>query len=311
VVKAGRFLSAAALIGAAWVGVGAHFYGAVLDPRRDKRGALRGLRDGNDRTARHAADAWLADAPARSRVTIDARDGLRLSAIFLPAAEPSHRWAVCVHGYMSRAERMGVYARWYHERGYQVLLPDLRGHGESEGRYIAMGWHDRMDLFGWLFWILLRDREAEIVLHGVSMGASAVLMAAGETLPENVRAAVSDCAFTSAWDELRDQAAHRYPHVPPRLMMRPLDAVTRARAGYGLREADALAQVKKARIPILFVHGDADRYIPPEMMERLYAAKPGARARLLVEGAGHMGAVDRAPEAYWDAVGRLLGPLGL
>ncbi|NCB64524.1 MAG: alpha/beta hydrolase [Clostridia bacterium] len=212
---------------------------------------------------------------------------------------------------MSRAEQTGIYARWYHERGYQVLLPDLRGHGESEGRYVAMGWHDRMDLLDWISWMLSCDREAEIVLHGVSMGASAVLMTAGEKLPANVRAAVSDCAFTSAWEELRNQAAHRYPHLPPLMLLHPLNAVTRMRAGYGLREADALSQVKKTRIPVLFIHGDEDRYIPPEMTERLYEAKPGAKARLLVAGAGHLGAVDRAPEAYWGAVGRFLTPLGM
>jgi pimeloyl-ACP methyl ester carboxylesterase len=111
---------------------------------------------------------WLSEHPRASHVSITACDGLRLHACLLE--RPSHRWAVCVHGYWDTAAGMGYWARHYDELGWNCLLPDLRGHGMSEGNYIGLGWLDRLDIGAWLEWILRRDPDAEIVLHGVSMG---------------------------------------------------------------------------------------------------------------------------------------------
>ena len=89
------------------------------------------------------------------------------------------------------------------EQGWNVLLPDMRTHGESEGKYIGMGWLDRLDVLKWIDLIRERDEQAQIILHGVSMGGATVMMTSGEALPENVRAVIDDCGYTSVWDIFR------------------------------------------------------------------------------------------------------------
>ena len=83
------------------------------------------------------------------------------------------------------------------EMGFTVLMPGLRGHGESTGHYIGMGWHNRLDMLRWIDEIVRDDPEAEIVLFGISMGGATVMMTSGEALPPNVKVIVEDCGYTS------------------------------------------------------------------------------------------------------------------
>ena len=137
---------------------------------------------------------WARKREGFKEATIQAMDGLILWAALVPGAEGCHRWAVCMHGYHDSYESMGAIARHYNDMGWHVLMPDQRGHGQSEGDYVGWGFDERLDLVGWVNWILRRDPEAEILLHGVSMGAATVLMATGGPLPDQVKAAVSDCS---------------------------------------------------------------------------------------------------------------------
>lgn len=185
--------------------------------------------------------------------------------------------------------------------GWNVLTPDMRAHGESEGVYIGMGWLDRQDVLLWIDYIISLDPEAEIVLHGVSMGAATVMMTAGEDLPENVKGIVEDCGYTSVWDIFADElsALYRLPSFP---ILNVTEQVARVRAGYGFREASALEQVKKARVPILFIHGSEDNFVHTEMVYPLYDACPTAKDLLVVEGAGHGQAYSKDPELYLETV---------
>ena len=252
-----------------------------------------------ERQATGAAEREGMIFPAQP-VTCQSRDQFTLGG-YCRRQEQSHRWAICLHGYRSRPERMGHYGLAYAERGYSVLLPALRGHGASEGTYVGMGWHDRLDLLCWIRWILEQDPAAEIVLHGVSMGAATVLLAAGESLPQNVRAVVADCGYTTARAELRYVAAHQAsPLLVPAVPL--LSAVTRHRAKYRLGDAAPLEAVKKTNLPILFIHGEKDDFVPPEMARQLYEAASGPRELYLVQEAGHAESARIAPKQYWAAV---------
>ena len=114
--------------------------------------------------------------------TIISYDGLRLKGWYYPC-EGSSRAAILVHGYTGSHDNMLTLAMQYHSWGYSVLLPDNRAHGESEGKYIGRGWLDRKDLLAWMDWILSMVPDASIVMQGVSMGAAATMMAAGENHP--------------------------------------------------------------------------------------------------------------------------------
>lgn len=259
--------------------------------------------------ANSQADRLRAEGILASResevVSIVSPDGLRLEADLFAPAPDSHLWAITVHGYTGRRENMQRYAARYLERGYGVLMPDLRGHGESEGAYIGMGWPDRFDIARWVRLIAERDEQAQIVLHGVSMGAATVMMASGEDLGPWVRAVVEDCGFTSAWDIFASELRVRY-HLPEFPLLHTADRISALRAGYRFRDASALAQVARTSLPILFIHGSDDDFVPCEMVYRLYDACPSDKELYVVDGAGHGQALSFDPDDYFDRVFRFI-----
>ena len=139
--------------------------------------------------------ALFEEAHPAKDITILSNDNLNLYGAYYKneAAASDHLWAIVIHGYRCDHNSMTEFSQRYYENGYQVVAPDLRACGKSEGNYVGMGWLDRLDIISWINWIIEQDPDAQIVLHGVSMGAATVMMTSGETLPENVKVFVEDC----------------------------------------------------------------------------------------------------------------------
>ena len=236
------------------------------------------------------------------KLFLKTEDGFTLAAEEFFADTRSHEWVLLLHGYTGWKEEMYPFAYWYHEKGYHVLVPDLRCQGESEGDFIGMGWTDRLDCMQWIDYILRKDPKARIVLHGQSMGAAAALMMTGEEeLPENVVAVISDCAYTDAYSMFGDKIEEwfslpAFPFVDSACLMLKL------RGGYDLKEASAVEAVKKSGTPTLFIHGNEDAMISVRMSEELYEAAACEKELLIVEGAGHAQAQDKDPDAYYRAI---------
>ena len=121
----------------------------------------------NSAVQKQANEEFLQQNPGQT-VQITAADGLRLNGVYYPNAG-SHLWVIALHGYRGSHTGATNLAQHYYDAGYQVLTPDLRACGDSEGDYVGMGWLDRKDVLQWIDWVLAQDSEAEIVLHGVSM----------------------------------------------------------------------------------------------------------------------------------------------
>lgn len=243
---------------------------------------------------------WLASTP-REVVEITSDDGLTLQGDLFDGAPDSHLWLLAVHGYTGKRSDMYAVASFYGEKGYHVLSPDMRGHGQSEGRYIGMGWPDRKDLLKWIGLIIERDAQAQIILHGISMGGAAVMMVSGEELPRQVKGIVEDCGYTSVWDIFSDELSYlfRLPDFP---VLYAADLAAKVRAGYGFREASALKQVAKSSVPVLFIHGAQDTFVHTDMVYKLYDACPAQKELLVVEGAGHGEAYAKDPDLYFGTV---------
>ncbi len=248
---------------------------------------------------------WI-NAENLKPMTVTSQDGLQLHARWFENTG-SHKWAIAVHGYHSDMGSMEDYAAWYYENGYQVLTPDLRAHGTSEGEYIGMGWLDRQDMLLWIDAVLKEDPQAQIVLHGVSMGAATVMMTSGEELPDNVKAIVEDCGYTSVWDIFSSELHVRFG-LPDFPVMQVSSLMSSLKAGYNWKEASALEQVKKSKTPMLFIHGDQDDFVPTDMVYPLYEAAPVQKQLLIVEGAGHAESRETDSDLYWQTISDFLQP---
>jgi len=256
---------------------------------------------------------WAKNAVNFRSLTIPAADGLNLWAALVPASAESHRWVICSHGYRETHEAVGVLGKHYAENGWNVLLPDHRGHGQSQGNYVGWGYDERLDLVAWINYIVRRDPEAQIVLHGISMGAAAVLMATGGPLQDHVKAAVSDSSYTNVEQSMRHVMDRRVrktlsipSSVPFTLIFSTLRKVTLRRAGYDLKNAAPVEAVAQSKTPTLFIHGGCDETVPPAMMGKLYETARCPKRHLMVENAGHGEAVGADPERYWKTVDEFL-----
>lgn len=210
------------------------------------------------------------------------------------------KYALVCHGYTSKAKHMAGFVNKFHTLGYNVLAVDARAHGDSEGTKIGMGWVERFDVIEWINYIISLEPDAQIILHGVSMGASTVLMASGEELPKNVKAIIADCGYTSEWDEFRQEAD--VLHIPWFPVLNASSAISKIRDGYEFKQASAVEQVKKSHTPTLFIHGSEDELVPYGMLNELYSAANCEKEILTIQGAGHALSSSVAPELYWNTV---------
>lgn len=229
--------------------------------------------------------------------------GRQLHAYYVAAPQPTAKTAVVVHGYTDNAIRiMQIGYMYHHDLNYNILLPDLENHGRSEGETIQMGWKDRLDV---LLWMDVANRiygdSTRMVVHGISMGAAATMMVAGEQQKEYVKCFVEDCGYTSVWDEFSQELKGQFglPEFP---LLHTASWLCRQKYGWSFKEASSLNQVKKCTLPMLFIHGDADTYVPTWMVYPLYEAKPDPKAIWIVPGAAHAASYRDNKEEYTGRV---------
>lgn len=218
-----------------------------------------------------------------------APDKARLHAYYIPASQPTAKTAVVVHGYTDNAIRMFMIGRLYsHDLGYNVLLPDLRNAGLSDGDHFQMGWLDRLDVLQWMDVAhRIYGDSTRMVVHGISMGAATTMMVSGEKQQPYVKCFVEDCGYTDVWDEFAHKLKSGFG-LPSFPLMDMTNALCKLKYGWSFKEASALNQVRKSTLPMFFIHGDADTYVPTEMVNRLFDAKTqGDKECWIVPGAVH------------------------
>lgn len=283
---------------------GNYFYNYAVVP--SEKDFLEGDTPGTTKTNEESsAQSWFANPDNRKEWQQISTDGLKLSAIYLPATD-SHKTAIVAHGYMGNAETMANYSKMFHDLGYNVLVPDARGHGKSEGDYIGFGWHERKDYVKWIDQVLETNGQSEeIVLYGISMGAATVMMTSGESLSTNVKAIIEDCGYSSVNEELAYQLNELFS-LPPFPLIQVTSLMTKIRAGYFFGEADAIKQLEKNQLPMLFIHGDADTFVPYEMLDKVYQATNVPKEKYIVPGAEHAKAYSIDPENYQKTVSSFL-----
>ncbi len=234
-------------------------------------------------------------------------DGLQLHATYFSQGDEK-KAVICFHGYTSSG--LNDYAGlsdYYIRNGFSMLIVDERAHGESEGEYVGFGCLDRIDACGWIDWVINHcGKEVQIILHGISMGAATVLMTSGLRLPQQVKGVISDCGFTSPKYVFTHVLRTMY-HLPAFPMIQITDMANRRLAGYGLDECNAAREVRKAKVPILLIHGEADTFVPCEMCHEIEANCASEVTKLIIPGAAHAESYYKDMEAYENAMTEFIG----
>lgn len=249
------------------------------------------------------------------RLSVTSHDGLELSAMLIPRKDvdkPLRGVIVMFHGYRSNPVLdFGPFAEDVRHHGFDVLIADQRAHGGSEGKYIAYGVHERRDA---LLWCRLMEKEyggsTPILLYGLSMGAATVMMASELDLPENVRAVIADCGYTSpaAICEKVLKVDLRLPRFP---VYYGSSIFARIIAKFSFNEASSTEALRSSPLPSLIYHGDGDKFVPHEMGLEICDAA-GEKCRFVtVTGAGHGRAYVSDKDLYMREFSEFVSKLGL
>ena len=245
----------------------------------------------------------LQQANALKDTFIYAPDQARLHAYYVAAPTPTSKTAVIVHGYTDNAIRMMMIGYLYNKSlGYNILLPDLRYSGLSDGDAFQMGWLDRKDVMLWMDVAnQIYGDSTQMVVHGISMGGATTMMISGETQPDYVKCFVDDCGYTSVWDQFSKELKEDFG-LPAFPLLYTSSWLCDWTKGWNFTEASSLEQVKKCSLPMLFIHGEKDDYVPTWMVHELYKAKEEPKEIWVVPGADHATSYKLNKEEYTQKV---------
>lgn len=242
-----------------------------------------------------------ADAANGEKVAISSDDHIRLHAT-LYHPYPGAPTILFLHGYRSSQYWDGYGCmRICRECHYNLLLAEQRAHGDSACRALTFGIRERKDCCAWAQYLTDRFGEDErIFLFGVSMGGATVTMAAQTPLPDTVKGIIADCGYTSPKAIICNTGKNQGFPVGICYVLVKLGALLYG--GFNVEAASSLEAVRQCKVPILFIHGDQDDFVPTSMCDELYEACTAPKERLYVRGAGHANSflVDYA--GYRDAV---------
>ena len=238
------------------------------------------------------------------RVRVKSYDGLWLSARYYHTRDGAPL-EIMFHGYRSSAicdfsggVKLAI------KNGHNILLVDQRGHGESEGKYLTFGVKERFDCLAWINYAVERfGKDVKIILCGVSMGAATVLFAAGLDLPDNVVGIFADSPYTTPTEIIKKVC--RDMHLPPKLAMPFIKLAAKLYMKCDLN-ADAREAVKKSKVPILIIHGEADEFVPCEMSREIYKNCKGGDVLLVIPDAGHVLGYMTDPVKYEESVAEFI-----
>ena len=249
-------------------------------------------------------------ATPHRKVEITTFDGLTLRGRYYEFS-PDAPIEIMMHGYQGNLERDlsgGIFRAL--NIGHSVLTFDHRGSGLSDGNTLTFGINESRDCRRWIDYVLKEiNPNAKIIISGVSMGGATAMIVSGyDDLPENIVGIVADCGYTSAKDIIKKVI--REMKLPPNLLYPFVKLGARLYGGFDLDEFSPIEQVKKSKIPTIFVHGDKDFFVPLEMSVKNFEASNASKKELyIVEGAAHGLAYVVAGDGYLDKLHEFFDPI--
>lgn len=252
---------------------------------------------------------WVLEARAmpQENMTIRSFDGLTLTGRYYELS-PDAPIEIMFHGYRGNAERdlSGGVQRCF-KLGHSALIVDQRCAGGSGGNVITFGINEHRDCLSWVDHAIRRfGPEVRIILTGLSMGAATVMMAAGCDLPENVVGVLADCGYTSAKDIIR--LTIKKMGLPVAIGYRFAKLGAYLFGHFDLEETSPMEALQKAKVPVIFFHGEDDDYVPCYMSKENFEACASRKRLVTVPGAGHGLSYVVDLEGYLSSVREFFGP---
>lgn len=282
-MKKKLWLSALALSGAGLLAVGNYFFKVAMTSYKKEPDSKEIL----PTDALCKEKRWFRTFP-KEKWTIESNNGLKLYARYLN--HHTEKTAVLLHGFMADGDGLGGFAKMFYDLGYNVLLPDARAHGRSQGKFIGYGWVEKEDVVQWIEQIIKRNGlKSKIVVMGQSMGGATTMMVSGMKLPVQVKAFIEDCGYSSVKGEIFYQAGNLV-HLKPwasKIVVSLVSDINRIKNSFFLGQASCVEQLKKNTLPILFIHGGKDHFVPTKMVYQNYAATKGPKELWIAPLAGH------------------------
>ena len=208
-------------------------------------------------------------------------------------------WIILVHGYTNNALEMIDTAYQFYKKGYSLLIIDQRAHGKSEGIYSTLGWNERRDMLSWIIY-LNKKKKIKIVLYGISMGGTVIMRTIGEKLPLNVICAIEDCGFISNYDQFYHQL--KYLKFLPRPIIFMANVFSVIITGFNIYKVNPIKQLKKGKIPMLFIHGGKDKLVPTSNAFMAYDNYESDKEILIIENAKHMKSSIEDKTTYYNKI---------
>lgn len=241
------------------------------------------------------------EALVKKEVVISSVDGLKLSGAAIEMHPESKKWMIVVHGYTGSRAVSTQFIDLFTDEGFNVLLIDQRRHGKSEGHYTTYGYYEKFDIQTWVNWLLEQHgNDIEIGLHGQSLGGGTVLEYLTMAAPQ-VKLVIADCPYSDLAELMKHQLTtlNKVPSVP---FLKWVNNRIRKKAGFSFEQVSPIRAVRESTLPVMFIHGTQDTYVPTYMSVDMYEVKPGPKKLLLIEGSIHANAYHVGNQQYRQEV---------
>lgn len=241
-------------------------------------------------------DEALYNSASKEDITLKSFDGLNLTSTLIMNENPTNKFIVLVHGVSICYVGSLKYFDIFYKNGFNILIVNQRRHGKSEGKYSTYGFYEKYDVNMWIEYLKSRfGNDIILGLHGESMGAGTVM----ETIPLNdsIKFVIEDCGYSNFHELIGFQITHAYKNRLVRKILRPslifANFFMKTKAKFSMKKIIPIDIVSSTSLPMMFVHGKEDYFVPWYMAVDLYKAKTkGYKELYLVEGAKHAEALE-------------------
>lgn len=241
-------------------------------------------------------DEALYNSASKEDITLKSFDGLNLTSTLIMNENPTNKFIVLVHGVSICYVGSLKYFDIFYRNGFNVLIVNQRRHGKSEGKYSTYGFYEKYDVNMWIEYLKSRfGNDIILGLHGESMGSGTVM----ETIPLNdsIKFVIEDCGYSNFHELIGFQITHAYKNRLVRKILRPslifANFFMKTKAKFSMKKIVPIDIVSSTSLPMMFIHGKEDYFVPWYMAVDLYKAKTkGYKELYLVEGAKHAEALE-------------------